>query len=76
LHAKTGAGIVTNQTVEESIKRNSEAGDELIGNLASLVNAIQKLRQRNQALERENAELKSTLGIKETQTDIPRLRRR
>lgn len=67
---------MTTPTVEESIKRNIEAGDELIGNLASLVNAIQKLRQRNQALERENAELKRTLGIKETQTDIPRLRRR
>lgn len=63
---------MTNQTVEESIKRNSEAGDELIGNLASLVNAIQKLRQRNQALERENAELKRILSIKESQTDLPR----
>jgi hypothetical protein len=63
-------------TIEESIKRNIEAGDELIGNLASLVNAIHKLRRRNQALERENAELKRTLGNKENQIDIPRLRRR
>lgn len=67
---------MSDKTVNESIKRNIAAGDELLENLASLVFAVQKLHGRNQALERENAELKRILSIKENQTDNPRLRRR